>query len=332
MPYSSDFELKKKFRNLYPEYASRLDAATADTFDETYEQIIAEAKENLQKALMAAGVSAENAANADQTCCIPLSNEIYLKIIDARGDDLKNQLHVLLDGLERLKGMEKDDAGLVTAQILLSGALGVGLLSTSTVVAKLVSRAAEAVAAYAGVSAATVGVVCAIVALVIVAVLIPIIYFMEKPANCIVLLINETDQNLVFDSDYNVHGKPRLMTTPIPKGVVIPGVATYPVAGFIATEKRSKALIGTQYGFTMDYGNTGTKLSFGVECPLTSIYKDNNCYCAFNVSAQNAAEKTDELNKQESYAELNGLKLSIICNSGSGSIAYYVARVYRENQ
>lgn len=329
MLYSSDFELKKKFRNLYPEYASRLEAATADNFNAVHEQIINEAKENLQKALLEAGLSSEEAANADQTCCIPLSNEQYLKLINAKGDEIKNQLHVLIDGLERLRGMEKDDAGLVTAQILLSGALGIGLLSTSTVIAKLVMRAIEAVAAFAGVSVATVGVVCAIAALVIVAVLIPIIYFMQKPASCIVLLINETDQALVFDSDYNVHGKPSLMTTPIPKGVVIPGVGTYPVAGFIAAEKTSMALIGTQYGFTMDYGSTGTKLSFGVECPLTSIYEDNNCYCAFNESAQKVAEKTAEVNKQEAHDELNGLKLSITCNSGSGSIAYYVARVYQ---
>lgn len=329
MILSSDFELKRKFRNLYPEYAERLEGLNQENFNEVHNQLLNEAKENLKKALDDAGINLEvGNENADQTCCIPLSNEQYLKIINASGDEIKNQLHVLLDGLERLKGMEKDEAGLVTAQILLSGALGVGLLSTSTVVAKLLTGAAEAIAAFAGVTVATVGVVCAIVALVVVAVLIPIIYFMMKPANCIVLLINETQQDLLFDSDYNVHGKPMLMTTPIQKGVEIPGVGKYPVAGFIATEKRDKALYGTQYGFTMDYGSTGTKLSFGVECPLTSIYSDNNCYCAIDESAKDVAEKTSDSNKQSYEAEKNGVKLSIKCNSGSGSIAYFVARVY----
>ena len=330
MSYSQEFELKRKFRNLYPEYAARLDGLSGQDFNRVHEEIIAEAKENLINALNTAGIKLEGGTdNADQTCCIPLSNEQYHHLINATGDDIKNQLHVLLDGLERLKGMEKEDAGLVTAQILLSGALGVGLLSTSTVIAKLVTGAVEAVAAFAGVSAATVGVVCAIVALVIVAVLIPIIYFMIKPANCIVLLINESDQDLVFVSDYNVHGKPTLMTSPIPKGVVIPGIGTYPVAGFIATEKRKDALVGTQYGFTMGYGTSSTKLSFGVECPLTSIYSDNNCYCSFDETAEQAAKNTTKKNMQSYTAEKDGLKLSIKCNSGSGSIAYYVARVYK---
>ena len=330
MSLSVEFELKRKFRKLYPEYAARLDGLSGQDFNRVHQEIIAEAKENLINALNTAGITLDGGTdNADKTCCIPLTHEQYHHLIDATGDDIKNQLHVLLDGLERLKGMENDDAGLVTAQLLLSGALGVGLLSTTTVVSKLVAGAVEGVAAFAGVTTATVGAICAIVALVIVAVLIPIIYFMMKPANCIVLLINESDQDLVFLSDYNVHGKPMLMTSPIPKGIVIPGVGTYPVAGFIATEKRQDALFGTQYGFTMGYGTSSTKLSFGVECPLTSIYTDNNCYCSFDETAQQVAEKTTSQNKQSCTAEKNGLKLSIKCNSGSGSIAYYIARVYK---
>ncbi len=330
MNYSTDFELKKKFRNLFPEYAKRLDRATPETFNQVHEQIILEAKENLKKALREAGASPELVEDADKTCCISLSQEQYKKLINARGDEIKNQLHVVIDGLERLKGMEKDEPGIVTAQLLLSGTLGVGLISISTVLTSLVGGAIEAAAAFAGVSAATVLVVCAIVALVIVTVLIPIIYFALKPANCIVLLINETDQDLVFDSDYNEHGKSSLMTTPIQGGVVIPGVGTYPVAGLIATEKSSSALIGTQYGFSMKYGKSGNKkVTFGVECPLTSMYEDNNCYCAFDISAKEAAIQTASHNAQESSASSGDLKASIICNSGSGSIAYYVARVYK---
>lgn len=331
MALSTDYELKRKFRNLYPEYAARLDRLSAQDFDRVHQELIAEAKANLINALNTAGIAVDgvNDNDADSTCCIALDEDQYLALINADGDEIKKQLHVLLDGLERLKGMEKDDAGLVTAQIIVAGAVGVGLLSVIPAVQKLASGAAAAVAAYFGVTTATVGVVCAIVTVVIVAVLIPIIYFMQKPANCIVLLINETDKDLTFDSDYNVHGKPMLMTSPIKKGLIIPGEKYYPVAGFIATEKRSSALIGTQYGFTMAYGTTGKKFSFGVECPLTSIYEDNNCYCSFDETAQQAAEKTAKENKQSCTAEKDGLKLSIKCNSGSGSIAYYVARVYQ---
>ncbi len=322
-----DLKLKQGFRTLFPDYATKLEKATSqDEINLLQAAFIEERKQALADAL---GKDITELKASDQTAAIPLKKETYDILINATGDDIKRQLHVLIDGLERLKGMEQDDAGLVTAQILLSGALGVGLLSTSAVVAKLAVGAAEAVAAFAGVSVATVGAVVAIAALVIVAVLIPIIYFMHKPANAIVLLINELDKPLVFEHDHNVHGKPMLMTTPIPEGIEVPGNAKYPVAGFIATQKRDSALVGTQYGFTMGYGNTGTKFSFGVECPLTSIYTDNNCYCAIDESAEKVAELTTKKNKQFWEAEKDGFKLSIRCNSGSGSIAYYVARAYK---
>ncbi|QDQ02168.1 hypothetical protein FOH38_17650 [Lysinibacillus fusiformis] len=322
-----DLKLKQGFRSLFPDYATKLEKATSqEEINKLQAIFIEERKQALADAL---GKDISELEASDQTAPIPLKKETYEILINATGDDIKRQIHVIIDGLERLKGMENDEAGLVTAQILLSGVLGIGFLSTSTVVAKLAVGAAEAIAALAGVSVATVGVVVAVAALVIVAIIIPIIYFMKKPANAIVLLINELDKPLTFVSDHNVHGKPMLMTTPIPEGVEIPGVAKYPVAGLIATEKRDSALVGTQYGFTMKYGNTGTNFSFGVECPLTSISTDNNCYCAIDESAKTVAERTSDKNKQFWEAEKDGLKLSIRCNSGSGSIAYYVARAFK---
>lgn len=330
MTLSREHSLKTRFRTLYPEYANRLNGLTGDEFNTVHNQLIEEAKANLAKSMKEAGLTLDiPAENIDQTCCMVLSADQYNKLISATGDDIKNQLHVILDGVERLKGMEKDEAGLVTAQILLSGALSIGILSTSSVIAKLIEGAVEAVAAFAGVTTATVGVVCAIVALVVVAVLIPIIYFMQKPANCIVLVINETEHELLFDCDYNVHGKPTLITSPLKPCVVIPGVSKYPVAGFFATEKVSNALYGTQYGFTLDCGSTGTKISFGVECPLTSIYEDNNCYCSFSDNAEQAANNTADKNVQFFEDSKNGIKASIRCHSGAGSIAYYIARVYK---
>lgn len=322
-----DFKLKKGFRSLFPDYAAKLEKATTqEEINRLQSEFIEERKQILAETL---GKDITELEASDQTAPIPLKEDMYKNLINATGDDIKKQLHILIDGLERLKGMEKDEAGSVTAQILVSGALGIGLLATSTVAGRLAAGAAEAVAAFAGVTVATVGTVVAIASLVIVAVIIPIIYFMAKPANAIVLLINELDKPLNFVGDHNVHGKPMLMTTPIPEAVVIPEVATYPVSGLIATEKRENALVGTQYGFTMQYGNTNTRFSFGVECPLTSLYKDNNCYCAIDESASTVADMTTKKNKQFWEAKKNGFKLSIRCNSGSGSIAYYVARAYK---
>lgn len=322
-----DLKLKQGFRSLFPDYATKLEKATSqEEINQLQAMFIEERKLELANVL---GKDISELQASDYTAPITLKKETYETLINATGDTIKKQLHIIIDGLERLKGMEKDEAGLVTAQLLLSGALAVGALSTSTVAVKLATGAAEVVAALAGVTAATVGVVVAVVALVIVAVLIPIIYFMEKPANAIVLLINELDKELVFEQDYNVRGVPGLMTEKIPESIEIPEMGKYTVAGLIASKKAQNSLYGTQYGFTMRYGNTNTKLSFGVECPLTSLYHDNNCYCAIDENAKKVAETTTKINKQYWETVKDGIKLSIRCNSGSGSIAYYVARAYR---
>jgi phage shock protein PspC (stress-responsive transcriptional regulator) len=317
--------LKQSFRQVFPEYANRLDAARSQSeIKKIHQQLIQETQANLAKVL---NKSVDDLTATDQTAPIALTQQQYKTLISASGDTIEQQLHVILDGTSRLKSMEQDDSATVTAQIVISGLVALGAVACKAASSELVAGAVETAAAYFGVETATVELVCAISVLVIVAIIIPIIYFMEKPANCIVLLINELDEDLTFLGDYNVHGKPMLMTTPIPQAVVIPGVRTVATAGLIATEKREAALYGTQYGFTFKYKDLD--LSFGVECPLTSIYVDNNCWCGIGASAETAAHSTDSANKQSYEASGSGVSLSIRCNSGSGSIAYYIARAYK---
>lgn len=320
-------DLKVSFRSAFPEYARALDEAKSQVdIKGLHTKFLEQAKHNLAKELDTDIVKLEN---TDQTAPIALTDKQYQNLINAKGDAIMSQLHVLLDGMARLKTMENYDAAAVTVQLMISGVVALGAAARIPAVQQLVVGAVEAAAAYAGVEAATVGLVCAVATLVIVAILIPIIYFMQKPANCIILLINELDDDLVFKNDYNVHGKPMLMTTPIPQAVSIPGVRNVITAGFIATEKKESALYGTQYGFTFSY--KAHDISFGVECPLTDMYVDNNCYCGIDISAQQAAEATDSSNKQSWMSSKNGITLEINCNSGSGSIAYFVARAYKSN-
>lgn len=119
------------------------------------------------------------------------------------------------------------------------------------------------------------------------------------------------------------------MTTPIPEATVVPGVGIYPTGGLIACKKNTASLVGSQYGFVMQYGDIN--LGYGVESPLTGMFADNNCYCAFESSAQQLAEDTAKFSKQYSEATQGDVKLSIRCNSGSGSIAYYIARAYKNS-
>jgi hypothetical protein len=323
---STVHSLKTRFREVYPEFATQLEKAKSqEEVEQLQQKFLLEARTNLARLL---NKPVEALEASDQTAPIILTEQQYSFLVNATGDTIMNQLHVLLDGTARLKSMEQDDAAAVTAQLIISGVLSLGGIAIAASRSALIVGAVEAAAAYMGVQVATVGLVCGIAAIVIVAILIPIIYFMKKPANCIVLVINELDQDLTFKGDYNVHGKPMLMTSPIPKAVVIPDVKTFRTAGFIATEKRENALVGTQYGFTMAYGNKD--LSWGVECPLSSIYVDNNCYCGIGISAQTAAETTNSKNVQSWAETKDGITLSIKCNSGSGSIAYFIARAYKQ--
>lgn len=320
-----DVKLKQGFQSLFPEYATLLNQATSqEQIISLHNSFIEERKKALATAIKATNISDSRNPKSP----IALTQEEYENLINATGDDIKYRIQALLDGLQRLKGMENDQIEHVAAQMIVTGILGIGVESTTAALA--IAGGGEIIEAYialAALTSTTVAVVIAVVCLVIIAIIIPLIYFMEKPANALILLINELDKPLVFANDFNVHGKPTYFTETINNAVIFPD-RKFVTAGFIGSQKLDSALYGTQYGFTMKYGHTDTQFTFGVECPLSSLYTDNNCFCAFDKNAQEAAELTAQNNKQFWETEKDGIKLSIRCNSKSGSLAYYVARAY----
>ncbi|WP_226567968.1 hypothetical protein [Bacillus stratosphericus] len=334
-----DLKLKQGFRTLFPKYAQKLEKATSQAeINQLHTLFIKEQQQEL------ANVLGKELKDAQNQCSIALTISQYESLINAQGDDIKKQLQYLIDGLQKLKALEKrDDSCVVMAQMLLAGVLGIGQKSIDGAMEYIAKNSnpskkdellvtpelIDAYIALAGISSATVAYVIAIVSLVVVIILIPIIhYFIEKDAKALIFLINELDKPLSFYGDYNVHGNGTLYTSTIQNGLYVPNIGRYAVGGFFATEKASGALIGTQYGFTMTLGGT-TKLSFGVECPLTSLYTDNNCYCAINEDANNVAELTSKKNQQYWVSKQNGIGISIRCHSVSGSVAYYIARAYQ---
>ncbi|MCO4850691.1 hypothetical protein [Bacillus vallismortis] len=363
--YSSsniDLKLKQSFQSLFPEYASKLEkAASQDDLKKLHNDFVKEQKQELAKAL-GKDVSAlkEVQYNGD----IALTNEQYLALINAKDEKIKALLQTMMDQLKRIKELEHGEKGVIVAQMVLAGVIGIGpesiegamnylkslsvhkdlnsIVTDPAILAKELEvdqsmivgfTPAEIIAGYAALAAlgssAIIAYVVCIVSIVIISILLGlIVYLAEKQAAAIVLLINETDKRLKFQSDYNVHGKPSIQTLEIRNGIYVPNFGLYPVAGFFATQKKDGALYGTQYGFTMQYGDTDTTFSFGMDCPLTSLYSDNNCYCTINEDAKTAAERTSNHNQQYWESEMNGLKINIRCNSGSGSVAYYIARAF----
>lgn len=110
---TSTHKLKSSFGKVFPEYAKQLDKAKSQgEIKKLRKQFLAEAQANLAKAL---NKPIEKLSETDQTAPIALTTEQYNNLINATGDTIKNELHVILDGLARLKHMENDGNATVTA-------------------------------------------------------------------------------------------------------------------------------------------------------------------------------------------------------------------------
>ncbi len=320
----TDFDLKQKFRELFPEEAKRLQSAKSqEEIESIHSELLKEAEEKLQTELKKAGMEP---MLRDQTAPILLHHDVYQTLIHANGNQIREQIHKLIDGLARLRNQEHSSAEFISMSLNIVGVLALGFVAISAANTGLDAGLMAAAASLLGVEAATVAVIVGIVTVVIIGIIIPILYYMFKPAACLILLINETDKPLIWKNDYNVHGKPVLKLNPLPKPQpdILNG-GKYYIAAFISTQKDKDALFGTQYGFTYSYDDK-VDLTFAVENPLTATYVDNNCYCVINETAIYAAGKTNEHNKQNWETTKGDFKLSIKCNSGSGSVAYYIAR------
>lgn len=325
--------LKMTFRNAYPEWAKELESANnQNEIVRLQEKFMTETKNKLAAMY---GKSPSELDETDVTGCIGLKPSQYKNLTKGSGEQMKDQIIALCDALTRLSKMGDYDSATVAATIAGAGLIGIGVVALGAYKIEMLASGLEDIAIIAGVTFATVAVVCTIALVCVVAIIIPIIYFMSKPAACIIVLINELDVDLITSksNQYNEHGKPQLITTPIAKVFASGTEQQRFIAGFIATTKRDNALVGTTYGIQYKLEDSDSpSFAFATECPLTTIYGGNNCYCAFDQSAKDVAETTHSLQRL-SYSDTQGpLGISIRCNSYSGSVAYYVGRVYLADQ
>ncbi|MDC9598558.1 hypothetical protein [Xenorhabdus anantnagensis] len=319
--------LKMKFQKLFPEYAVPLDKAK--TQEEIYslrEMFLAQAQANLRSLLQKNNIQL---TDGDLYPPIALTNELYNTLINTTGNDIEEQIKLLLENLQELKDLENKEEDLLAAQMLLGGMIGISDLSVAEVIKKVMAGSPEFAAAVAGIHVATASVIISIITIAVISIIIPIIYFVVKPAACIVIVINELDKEINFKDDFNVHGKPVLHTQNIKISPAKKEDKIF-VSGLVSTEKKEGALVGTQYGFTYTYD--GIDISFGVSCPLTDIPLiggKNACYCDIGSSSQDVAQQVGDNESQEWVVAKNSIKASITCNSPQGSHAFYVARIYR---
>lgn len=317
--------LKTSFSKAYPDYFNQLETCkTQQQLADTYEKIKADA---IEKAKPYLGVEDDPTG----FLALALTPQQYSNLISAQGANIKVYVTAMLNTAQVIQ--PSFSVGQTVAELMGGGITAIGMVAGAAFSEGIVGGMIASVAVAAGVEAVTVAGLVTLIAVAIIAIIIPILYFMFKPACCFALVVNETNSQLAWVDDYNVHGKP-IGHTPFISAAInipppIPGAGKYVYCGIVQTDKRDSALVGTQYGFTYS-GNSGAyNVNFGVECPLTSLYVDNNCFCEIGSTSEDAANQTDSKNTLSYSASSVNPKLdvSINCNSGSGYVAYYIARV-----
>jgi len=351
------------FKLLFPDYKQKIETAKSDKeIQSVFDEVKEYTRNNAIKEITNAGIMNHDFINnfvngTEEKTQLVLTNEQYQEAINAGGDDIKQVYLKLIEEIEIVGKMinNKVDNKKIAMQMVLGGFMAAGDEPCIKVIEEIRKRCKTSTEPSEkneddpdGVPQAAVAVVLTgslsgpqalifiTVVLIIIAVIIPMVYFMSKEARCFVLVINELinddkkPYNIIFDSEHNVSGKPSYITKRIDQGINWePEGGLYPCAGFFSSSKKDAAFYGTQYGFKLKIENTYENIAFGVECPLTALYTDNNCYCGFSRTAKDAAENSGKENKQSWEAERNGFKASIKCHSKSGSYAFYIARIYR---
>lgn len=322
--------LRSRFEKLFPEYHKELIRAGTDAEIEMLRQkYLGEQRSQLRELLKGnvAGFKSEALGATDETCAVTIEKDLYDALIRASDGQIETELVKIFDGVERLKDLGSKDAAVVTYALTNVGLASLGFAASAFCIEEVLAGMGVIDAAFLAMSTIGASVAVGIATLVIVAILIPIIYFVAKPAACIFIVVNELSEALEYVEECNYHGKRLVMTRDIPASARL-GSTVLMSGGIWSTSKRDGALYGTQYGVTLRRKDKDDiKFNIGVECPLAS--GSNCCAVGFNKSAEDIAKTADSGGKQKDEQTQSGYAMEIKCNSGSGSVAYYIARIYK---
>ena len=193
-------QLKRRFEQLFPEQAKRLQAISDNMRQATatekadYEAELDRIRADLFD-IIGRKYGKALGKNDDDGLAIQLRPEKYGEFVNARGSDIETKMLLLLDSLSRLQDVDKSNTDAVVATIIYGG-LSAVTASAIAYITKLVTDSAMELlpAAFATVEFCTTSTIVTAVCVVVVMLIIPLIYFVEKPAVCIALVINELRQ------------------------------------------------------------------------------------------------------------------------------------------
>ena len=267
---------------------------------------------------------------------------------DASGDGIKEQITNLIRNFQVMK---TDDKRYITKMFVNMGMWGlstIGLKKVWSIVSSLgeLTEETEAYAVCEGVIEVGVSVIDVAIAVVIIAILVPL-FFMQKGAAGIMIIINDTDQDLVLEDLTCTHGKvvaifkenpaeknpqpiiPKRLPPifkPKTKKVVAEGSIQ---AGFFVVSKDDMALIGTQGALKFEATKSFPKGAYiGWSVPLSLGSNALLVSATFEGSVSKFSDQTGSFGRQE-YTSTSTTNASITgkVNSGSGSKAYYIVNL-----
>lgn len=244
--------------------------------------------------------------------------------------------------------MENDDEQGVVETMMNAAIWGFGvngIVAVYNVIRTLatLSEATEAYAVFEGVIAVGINVIRLAISVFVLAILVPIVLLMQKDAAAIMVLINNTSNDLVLQDLFCEHGQVVGMfenSTPVPPAApqaIIPKV--FPMydpttqqtintvaAGFFMAQKMPSALIGTVGAFQLNSTPDFPKgVNIGWSVPL-AFGSNGVLVDASNTGGlESFADQTESQAMQSSSSTAStGAKVTANVNSASGSEGYMI--------
>ncbi len=259
---------------------------------------------------------------------------------------------LIVNLIRNFQVMQNDSTRYLVKTFMEAGLWGLGaygLMAVWRIVRTLaaLSEATEAYAVLEGVMAVGVNVIKLGITIVILAILVPLFIYMTKNAAGVMVIINDTNEDMRLIDLHTTHGKVvgifkenAALDNPqpiIPKKLPpIINPKTHKVvaegsiqAGFFAARKKDAALIGSQGALKFDATSSYPKgVYIGWEVPLS---QGKNCVLLsadYTGSTSDFSDKTNSDGTQDiSVVSSKNARITAHVNSGSGSEAYYIISI-----
>jgi hypothetical protein len=335
MKIDENTNLRVIFQKNFPAQALALESASSESeVNQLYELFLKEAWDRIDRLHEEAGLAKNYTRTSDDPNGISsaqLLPPFTYQAMEASGSSVKSLVMQQLSTMLNVSALsEKDNTTAINLTLEmwggLAGSIGLGMaLNVVKQMTQLGSMTFTVSArAVAGIGVAMVGAVAAAIAL---SVFIPILYFVLKPAQCVLMLINNTNNiiNLKNENIYSDHGKVITTCSDIQRFLPYDEGTKSTFAGFYNSIKRTGALRGVTTGYQFDMIDLHNKsiesFALGVSCPLTG---KNKLSCGFNQSSEGVLESLTYTGLSVTD-KIKGFSLKSSLNSTGGGTAYFIA-------